>query len=360
MSIMPRVKCIVLRLLAVCACTVGSAALPGCGGDEGLPDKAVAEIGDAVITRSDFEGALRFATGRDDDPRNYAACIEAKRQDARGTGGTPVADAELEQRCRQEYEKVKRTVMDHLIKAEWTRQEAQARGISLTNAQVERAMDQAKASGLFGSDVLAKAGISESELLARVRENQLQAKVTEQVTAQAKKVSSQEVADYYRRHKEDLVVPDRRDMRIVITRSRAKAQAARAALDKGRSWSSVAKEYSVHFSRHDGGKITAEWTRRNRVGLGATIFRAKKGELTGPVSDGATWAVFVVNEIKPSYLPPLDQARGDITRRLQSIRAKRALDAYAEKYRQVTTCAPAFRVAACQNAPERPDDEPRA
>jgi foldase protein PrsA len=353
-------RSLVPAILVVGAGLLGSAAVSGCGGSDGLAGDAVAEVGGEVITKSDFERALRFATGQGEDPRDYAACVAAKQQAADGAGGTQAAEAELEKRCRAEWEQVKSNVIDTLIKAEWTRQEAEARGIVLADAEVERVVDKAVQGGLFDRETLSRAGIDERELFARVRQNQLHAKVTERITGQARQVAAQDIAEYYRQNKRELIVPDRREMRIVITRTRARAEAAREALDAGRSWKSVAREYSLHFSRKEGGRITAEWTREDKAGLGAAIFRASRGVLVGPVRDDETWAVFVVESIKPSYQPTLAQARDEITEHLQSKREKQALAAYTEKYRDKTTCASGYIVPACKNGPEHPEEQPSA
>lgn len=339
---------------------VTAVAVLGCGGSEGLPDDAVAEVGDTVITKSDFERALRFATGRGNDPRDYAACVAAKRTAAGGTGGDQPGEAKLETQCREEYEQIKSNVMDYLIKSEWTRREAEARGIVVTDAQLEKVVANARRVGMLGADALRKAGVSEREMFRRVRYNQLQARVRQQLRHEARAVSSQEIADYYRRNKADLVVPDQRKARIVVTRTRARAEAAREALVSGRSWERVAKQYSIHFSRTDGGKITASWKREDKAGLGAALFRARKGELMGPVKSGDTWVVFVAAKLERSHVPTLDQAGDEITKRLRSTRDNQTLDAYTRKYRDKTTCASGFKVPACKNGPEQTKDQPSA
>jgi foldase protein PrsA len=348
-------KLMILPVLAAGVSLVGSAAVLGCGDEGGFPNDAVAEVGGTVIMKSDFESALRFATGRGNDPRDYAACAAAKRQ-AAGEGAQP-REAELEQLCREESQQIKRTVMDYLIKAEWARQEADARGIVVTDAQVEALVDRGEQVGLFNPSALRAGGVSKRELFSRVRYNQLHGRISEQMKDEARKVSTQDIADYYRRSKPDLTVPYRRSARIVITRSRARAEAARDALGAGRSWRSVAKKYSVHFSRNDGGRIEAEWKRPDKGGLGAALFRARRGELTGPVQNGDTWAVFVAGEMERSYRPTLDQARDEITERLRSTQKKQALDVYTKKYRDQTTCAPGFEVTACKNGSKRTDGE---
>jgi foldase protein PrsA len=355
---------LLVLMLSVGAALLGATAVSGCGGGDGggdgLPDDAVAQVGDSVITESDFETALKLATGRGHDPRDYAACVAGKQQPTSETGGTQQTDAQLEKQCRDEYETIKSNVMDYLIRAEWTRKEAEARGIVVDDAEVDRAVEKAQGS-LLDKETLTRAGVSERQLIVRIRQNLLQSRVTEQVTEQARKLSTQDIQNYYRRNRKQLVVPDRRDLRIVITRTRAKAEAARAALEAGRSWNSVAREYSLHFSRDQGGRVIDARRGSNRkVGLGAAIFGARTGELTGPVMDDDTWAVFVVDKIKPSYQPTLEQAHDDISERLQSTREKQALDAYTKKYRDETTCASGFKVSVCKNGPEQMTDQPSA
>jgi foldase protein PrsA len=354
---------VVLTLLCAVPGGVGAVALVGCGDspDEGLPDGAVAKVGDRVITRSDFEEALKFAVGRGHDPRDYAACVASKKQQLTDEiGGTQPADAQLEEQCRAEYEEIKSNVIDYLIKAEWTRQETEARDIVVTDTELGQAVDQAE-EGFLDAEALAKAGVTERELIVRIRQNLLQSKVTKELTEEAREVSAQDIADYYGRNTKQLVVPDRRDLRIVITRSRAKAAAARAALDAGRSWNSVAMEYSLHISRNEGGRVTDATRSGNRKdGLGAAIFGARTGEIIGPVKDDETWAVFVVDRIKPSYQPTLEQARDEIAGRLQSTREKQALEAYERKYRDRTDCAPGFIIPACRNGPRPTEDQPSA
>jgi parvulin-like peptidyl-prolyl isomerase len=344
-------------VLPIVAAAALAGIAPGCGGDgDGLPDDAVAKVGDAVVTKADYEAALRFAAGRDNDPRDYAACAEAKRQ-AAGDDGNPPGKAELEAQCREEYEQIKSNVMDYLLKAEWTRQEADARGIVVTDARVEKVLDRAQQFGLLDPDAARSAGISEEDLLGRVRYNQLHAQVSQQMRDEAE-VSDEDIADYYRRNKSKFVVPYRRRARIVITRTRARAQAAKAELSGGRSWASVSREYSVHFSRNDGGRISATWKRPDRAGFGAALFQAPTGELTGPVQKGDTWAVFSAARLERSRQATLDQVRAEITRRLQPKREKQALVAYTKRYRDKTTCAPGFKVAACKNGRGQTAAEP--
>jgi PPIC-type PPIASE domain/SurA N-terminal domain len=289
----------------------------GCGDDDQLPQESVATVGETVITKSDFERA-------------------------RGKG----ADV----RQGEEARRLRTAVVETLIKAEWVRQEARARDIAVTDAELQGALKAAKQSPLLTADSLEQAGLTISDIEANLRDTELQRKVTEALTAGSTDVSAQEVEDYYREHKADLRVEERRDVRLVLTDSRTRAAAARAAIDSGRPWARVAAEYSLHASRDAGGRV--EDLRKGAVQspFVVTAFRTGQGTLTGPIrADESSWAVFVVDRIKPSFQASLERARDDIRDHLISSRRREALAAFTRKYRDKTTCAPGFEVSACRN-----------
>jgi foldase protein PrsA len=307
-------------LFCAAALALGPAGLLGCGdSDDDLPKDAVAKVGDAVIPKSDFERARKITS----DPSNP--------QDAGA----------------------KARAMDLVIKAEWMRQEAEARHLTVTDAEVQTALDQGRTSGFLSQENLKKAGVTLQELLPTIRSGQLETKVTAQLTDPATKVSAQDVAEYYRHNKAELIVDERRDVRLVIATTRARADAARAALDDGQSWKVVARKYSVHPSRDDGGKVPNVRKSNDQTALVATIFRVKKGALVGPVKESKSWAVFTVAKIKPPFQATLKDARDEIKQLLSSRRREQALAAFEKKYRAKTTCAPGYTMSRCKNGPKK-------
>ena len=308
-------------LFCAAALALGPAGLLGCeDSDDELSDDAVAKVGDAVITKSDFERARKVTS----DPSNP--------QDAGA----------------------KARAMDLVIKAEWMRQEAEARHVTVTDAEVQEAVDQGRKSGFLSEENLKKAGLTLQELLPTIRSGQLETKVTAQLTEPSTKVSAQDVAEYYQHNKAELIVDERRDLRLVIATTRARADAARAALDDGQSWKVVASKYSVHPSRDDGGLVPNLRKSSDQTALAATIFQAKKGALVGPVKEAKSWAVFTVEKIKPPFHATLKQSRDEIKQLLSSRLRQRALAAFEKKYRAKTTCAQGYKVPRCNNGPKKP------
>jgi parvulin-like peptidyl-prolyl isomerase len=295
----------------------GLLAASACGDDDsdsGLPDDALARVGSTSITEADLDRGLRLAS--------------------RQSGGDTA-----EARTR---------VMESLIRDEWIRQEAQARDLVVSQSEVQAALDKAQRSGFLSEAALERAGLSEQDVLPTIRKGQLQRKVTAAVTADVEDVSAEDIAEYYRQNRSKMVVTERRDVRLVLTRDRARAAAARLALQRGGSWDSVAGEYSIHAeSRDNGGKISD--LRKGPVGTGVTaaVFRSREGRLTGPVKVERSWAVFIVEQVKPPFQATLDQARDEISDLLTSQRRQAALADFTRRYRAKTTCAPDHRVRAC-------------
>jgi foldase protein PrsA len=306
----------------------GLLASSACGGDDsdsGLPDDALAKVGSRSITEDELDRGLRLASSQ--------------------SGGDPAGATSR--------------VMESLIRDEWIRQEAQARDLAVSEAEVQAALDKAQRSGFLSEAALDRAGLSEQDILPTIRKGQLQRKVTAAVTADIEDVSAEDIAKYYRQNRSKMVVTERRDVRLVLTRDRARAAAARSALERGRSWNDVAREYSMHAeSRADGGKISD--LRKGPVGTGVTaaVFRAREGVLTGPVQVERSWAVFVVERVKPAFRATLAQAQDEIRDLLTSQRRQAALADFTRKYRAKTTCAPDYRVRACSNS--ELDGEPGA
>jgi parvulin-like peptidyl-prolyl isomerase len=307
-------------LFCAAALALGPAGLLGCGNsDDELPDDAVAKVGDVVITKSDFERARKITSDR------------SKPQDAGA----------------------KARAMDLVIKAEWMRQEADARHVTVTDAEVQEALDQGRKSGFLSQENLKKAGVTLQELLPTIRSGQLETKVTAQLTDPATRVSAQDVAEYYRQNKAKLIVDERRDVRLVIATSRNRADAARAAIDDGQSWKIVARKYSVHASRNDGGKVVNLRKGNAETPVLEAIFRARTGALVGPVKEGKSFAVFTVERIKPPFQATLKDSRDEIKELLSSRRREQALAAFEKKYRAKTTCAPGYTVPRCKNGPKK-------
>src|SRR5919202_1610599 len=251
-----------IRLTIVLAAALALALIAaGCG--DSVPKGAVAKVGDTEITKAQFDHWLDAAARQQTqsepgaaaseaavpDPPKFTRCIAEKQKQKVPKGAQPPPVAQLRSQCKQQYEGLKQQTMQFLISAEWLQQEAKARGVKATTAQVRKTFeDQKKQAFPKEKDYqkfLKSSGRTEDDLLFQVRlsvlTNALQAKVVEK----AGKVSDDDVKKYYDKNKKRFSQPESRDLLVVLTKNQKKATQALGELKKKKPWKDVVKKYSI-------------------------------------------------------------------------------------------------------------------
>jgi foldase protein PrsA len=359
-------------LLSLVATAVGAAVIAGCGND--LPPGAVAKVGGTTITQDEFDkwlstavkGQAQGGTAAVPDPPSYTKCVAAKKKTPSPESGQgKQTDSALKKQCKSEYDTLKKEVMQFLIQAQWVEQEADKQNIKVSDKTVQKALEDQKKQAFPNEKAYQKflqtSGMSESDILFRVKLDQLQQKLTQKITEDSKKVSDPDISAYYDKNKKRFAQPERRDLLVVLTKTKAKADAAKKALDSGQSWSTVVKQYSIdEASKAQGGKLPAVAKGQQDKALDDAVFAAKKGKVEGPVKTQFGWYVFQVTKITAASQQSLEQSKETIKNLLRSERQQKTLDEwikdFRESYKNKTHCADDFRVAECDNAPKEKTD----
>jgi foldase protein PrsA len=362
-----------LSLLGLAAAALGLVALAGCGNS--VPAGAVAKVGDSTITQEEFDKWMGIAvrgqsqqaggTAAVPDPPDFEKCVAAKQKTPVPKGQQKPTEEGLKKLCKREYEALKREVMQFLIQGEWVLQEAEARGVEVKQAEIEKALeDQKKAA--FPNDkqykqFLKTSGMTEEDVLFRVKLNELQQRLTQKVTEDAKKVTDEDISAYYAKNKKRFAQPERRDLRVVLTKTEAKANQAKKVLDSGQSFKKVVKKYSIdEASKSQNGLLPAVSEGQQEKAFDTAIFAAPKGKIQGPVKTQFGWYVFKVEKITEASQQTLEESKDTIKNVLRSQRQQKALDAFVkqfrEDYKDKTNCADDYRVVECKNAPKEESD----
>ena len=359
-----------LACLTAVAGITAAGAVSGCGND--VPPNAVAKVGDTVVTRSDFNKWLGTAArGQSQgsavvvpDPPDFKNCVAQREKQKTPKGATKPSPSELKRQCQQEFNQLKGQVMQFLIQAQWVQQEAKAQGVTVSDAEVKRAFEDQKKTAFPGDKgdkryrrFLQTSGMSEQDILFRVKLDELQNKLTQKVTENQGKVTDADVRTYYANNKKRFAQPERRDLRVVLTKTRAKAMQADKALKSNQSWAVVAKKYSIDpASRSHAGRLPDVARGQQEKALDTAVFSARKGKLEGPVKTQFGWYVFEVTKVTPASQQSLAQAQDTIRNLLRSQRQQKALDdfvkSFRDKYRGKTTCADGYKVSECKNGPK--------
>ena len=95
--------------------------------------------------------------------------------------------------------------MQFLIQAEWVQQEAEDRDVNVSDAEVKKSFDEQKKQA-FPKEAdyekyLKDSGMSEDDILFRVKLDQIQTKLTQQVTKDKVKISDEDISEYYAKNR---------------------------------------------------------------------------------------------------------------------------------------------------------------
>jgi foldase protein PrsA len=369
-----------LRRAVLCVLVVPALALAACGGDN-VPGNAVAKVDDETIAKKDFDhwmnvaaisaaGAQQQQTGATTatpkatipDAPKYTKCVANKKKTApKPAKGQPATkDSDLKAQCKQEYEGLRDQVMQLLIQDKWVNGEAKKQKIKLTDAEVKKKFAEQKKQSFPKEkdyqEFLKTSGFTEEDVLFRVRLEELSNKVREKATKGSDKVTDAQIKKYYEKNKSRFAQPERRDLRIVLTKDKAKAEAAKKALEGGDSWKTVAKKYSIdQASKNQGGQLLAVAKGQQEPSLDKAVFGADKSKLVGPVKTQFGYYVFEVSKVTKASQQTLPQAQQTIKGILASENQQKAFEkfvkSYQKRWKAKTNCRKGFTIVDyCKNA----------
>jgi foldase protein PrsA len=285
------------------------------------------------------------------DPPQFKSCVAQVRSKIPSLSKTP--DKQVASDCKQLFTSLSSQVMDFLIKAYWYQADAHKLKISVSDAQVQKALATAKkaqfpTAAQFNA-FLTQSGLTAADVLYRVRVSQLYNKL---LAKHPTTVSNAQIAAYYQAHQTQFGAPEARDIRIVLTKTQGQAQAARSALKGGSSWAAVVKKFSIDpTTKKTGGLLKAVTKGQQDAALNAAAFAAPLNKLGGPVKGQFGYYVFEVTKIKPATQQSLAQATPQIkqtlTQQVQTAAAA-AVDKQAKKdFGKQTTCTSTYSMADC-------------
>ncbi len=344
-------------------------ALAACG--DSVPGNSVANVDGDNVTRSEFARWIGIAASTSQPqgseqvayrPPDYAACVAGKKKSApKPAKGQPQqTDEQFKTQCKQEYEGLRDQVMQFLILEKWVTGEAADQGVKVSATEADKQFETAKKQSFPKEadfkDFLEQSGMTLSDAKFQVRFNTIYTKLREKAVKNADKVTDKAVKDFYEKNKARFATPATRDLRVVLTKSKARADEAKSALQNGQSWSSVAKRFSIdQASKEQGGSLLGIAKGTQEKSFDDAIFAAKKGELTGPIKTQFGYYVFQVQKTVAAKQQTLKDAQEAIKQQLDAQNKQKADDAFNEalrkKWKARTNCADAYVMTQCKNAP---------
>jgi parvulin-like peptidyl-prolyl isomerase len=360
-----------LRLaLALSAFFVVALVVAACGSSNSLSGDAVANVGGTQITKAEFNRWVQIsaksaaATGAPvvvPDPPSYTKCVAALRQQQKPVKGQPAPSvATLRAQCKAQDQQLTQQTMGTLIQTAWVEGEAKKQGVTASDAEVNKQLEVTKKQSFPTAAAynrfVKQSGMTQAEILERVKVQLLAQKITKKVQASSANVTSAQISHYYNTHKSQFAVPERRDLEIILTKAQAQAQAAKSAVQSGTSWKAAAKKYSIDpASKATGGVLRGVAKGQEDRALDQAAFSAKKGQIVGPVKGQFGWYVVRVMNITAPQQQSLAQATPQIKALLTQQGSQQKMSAFIQdfqkRWKAKTKCRAGYVVQLCSNAP---------
>jgi foldase protein PrsA len=246
--------------------------------------------------------------------------------------------------------------MGFLITGYWYQGTAHKLGIKLTDAQLQQAITKAKtASGIKTAAAyktfLGTSGYTDEDINYRIRISTLYSKLLKR---HPMSVSDAQIASYYNAHKSSYGSAEKLNLRMVLAKTQANANAAKSALKSGQSWDTIAKKYSIDpNSKNSGGLLTGITANQEDAALSKAAFAAPLNQLQGPVKGQFGYYVFEVLKQTPATQETLKQATPAIKKTLTTANQTAAATAVntqaASQWKSSTVCSKLFATTDCSN-----------
>jgi parvulin-like peptidyl-prolyl isomerase len=314
-----------LALLALTAVLVAA----GCGGnDDELPTDAVAVIDGVTITKTDLEGLL----GR-------AKLSYEQQQRSFPKAGTP------------EYQSLQTQAVAYLVQRAQYDLEAAERGLEVTDEEVDERIDEVKNESFEGDDAgwqkaLEEQGYTEEDVRVEIRAQLLSERLVAAVSGESGATDA-EIAAYYETNKAQFTVPETRDVRHILVKTKAEADNLYDEIEGGADFAALAKQHSEDpGSKDNGGKLTIAQGQTVEA-FDKTAFLLETGVVSRPVKTEFGYHLIVpLGAVKAGKVTSLADAKAQIKTQLEQTQQNEAITKWAEelskKYESKTSYATGY------------------
>jgi parvulin-like peptidyl-prolyl isomerase len=317
-------------------------------GDPSVPSGDVAVVEDAPdghISTEEFQAALEQAAARQ--------------------GATKVPSPSDPQ-----YSALHDAAMSDVLLSRWVRGEAEERGITLSDSEINNQLEQIKKQlgGEKGFQQTLKQGhFTPEQAKGQVELQLLSTEIQKQVLPQDSlpDVSDSEIRNVYESTKSQFEQPETRDVRQIVNSDQAKVEQAKALLEKddsAASWKKVAARFSTDKATKDSGGLRSGVAEgQDDPAVEQQVFSAAQGELVGPFKGQSGYYLIQVEKVTPAQTTPLSEASKQIGDQLaqgkqQQIAQEFQTD-FVEKWTSRSFCADGYVTDRCDNftsSPQQP------
>jgi peptidyl-prolyl cis-trans isomerase C len=144
-------------------------------------------------------------------------------------------------------------------------------------------------------------------------------------------VSNAEIEQYYDSHLEDYSMPEKIQVRFILTSTLDEAEKALERLRNGERFADVARDLSIHSSRVNGGLLEPFARGTYNKPFEEAAFALKVGELSSTIKTDAGFCIMEKTAEIPRQITPLSAVRGKISEILLAEKERTALQNFVAR-----------------------------
>ncbi|MDI7248427.1 MAG: peptidylprolyl isomerase [Bacillota bacterium] len=223
-----------------------------------------------------------------------------------------------------------RQLLAKMIREELIKQGAAKYDIQVTDEDVAAEVDKLKAE--FGSDAgleqaLAQYGMTLDDLRSQIRTSLL----LEAIASKDVTINEDEIKKYYDEHKDEFKEPEQVKARHILVKDEKTAKDIEKQLAAGADFAELAKAKSEDpGSKDKGGDLGYFGRGAMDPAFEKAAFSLKIGETSGPVKSSFGYHIIRVEDRKPERIPPLEEVRSEVEKRIKREKAKPASTVISE------------------------------
>ena len=242
--------------------------------------KIEAHVGNKIITSYDIEGL---------DPVTYQKLLLIPDEETRNI----------------QLEQFKSQALNFLIEATIMETAAEREGIKVTDAEVDRAVNEIAANNEVSLEqfekMIAKEGLSLAQYRYQIKGQIIQARIRSQIFMPQVVITEEDIYNIIDEKGDEYGLKDKYKIRLITAQSKSEIKKIIKSIKQAADFSDEARKNSLDTSAADGGSMGWVDVTYVPIEMERALEKTRKGGLTEPFKYNNLWAVCYVDEFMSKY-----------------------------------------------------------
>lgn len=233
-----------------------------------------------------------------------------------------------------ERQSLERAFLTQLIDRELTLAEARRRGLAVSPAELDAALEEHRRDYPAGGfeAMLKERGLTLEDWRTELTQNLLLDKLTDQIVGERGRIGEMEIDTYYSTHRGDFDRPQQVRARQIVVADQAEGERVLARLRKGEAFAEVARSTSLSPDAKQGGDL-GFFGRDEMPPEFEVVFSLPAGKVSSLVKSDYGYHLFLVEEKRPAVRLSRQEAEREIRAILEAERRESTYQEWLQELR---------------------------